>query len=198
MHVVDVVRRRLIASTCRDVIEQAVPLKIFSRDTIIDGLVICNGNVDEFNKHYNAWRKLRAHKPIVVTIGADDGDVRSSDEPQFISFITDAHARQTVHVGDTYNSELLERGIEVQLLLREFGHHIDRATAAKCLFVCDGDWRECIKILHRLVPLDFDTLHVRHPRWLVSNVSRLYRDPWASLREDWRKTDVNRLTEGQS
>lgn len=70
MHVVDDVRRRLIESTHRKVIDEAVPLNIFTRDVIVDGLVLCGGSIDEFNTHYNAWRKtqpdviLRSHKTV--------------------------------------------------------------------------------------------------------------------------------------
>lgn len=68
MHIVDDVRRRLIESTHRKLIDDAVPLNIFTRDVIVDGLVLCGGSIELFNTHYNAWRKtqpkfiLRSHK----------------------------------------------------------------------------------------------------------------------------------------
>lgn len=87
MHVVDDVRRRLIESTCRDVIEQAVPLNIFSRETIVTGLVLCYGSIEQFNTHYNAWRRQRSTQIIVVTLGPKDDDVHCEDEPLFLDFV---------------------------------------------------------------------------------------------------------------
>lgn len=55
---VDDVRRRLVEVTLARLIREATPLGIFSRETIVEGLVLCDGSVDRFNECYNAWRKL--------------------------------------------------------------------------------------------------------------------------------------------
>jgi hypothetical protein len=55
---VDAVRRRLIETTLARIIREATPLGIFSRETIVDGLVLCDGSIERFNDCYNAWRKL--------------------------------------------------------------------------------------------------------------------------------------------
>jgi len=82
----DAVRRRLVEVTCREVVEQAWPLRIFSRETIIEGLVLCDASVDQFNGIYNAWRKQRPGKVISVTIG-EGIDVKCDEEPEFLDFV---------------------------------------------------------------------------------------------------------------
>lgn len=186
MHVVNDVRRRLIESTCRDVIEQAVPLKIFSRTTIVAGLVLCNGSIEQFNKHYNEWRHRRARAAIVVTLGPKNDDVHCDDEPHFLDFVR-SRQPETIDSTNVSDSELLERHIEVSVIQRQMprGFVICYADAARALMLCDGNMLDTIAILKRAL-IALDTGGQIGSQWLLWNVARMYRDRWASLREDWR------------
>jgi len=83
----ETVRRRLVEATCKEVVEQAWPLRIFSRETIVEGLVMCDGSVERFNILYNAWRKQRAVAAIKVVLGPSEHDVQCDEEPGFLDFI---------------------------------------------------------------------------------------------------------------
>jgi hypothetical protein len=49
------VQRRLIESIHGPLIGDAGP---FKRQTVVDALIICDGDISTFNRHYNEWRKV--------------------------------------------------------------------------------------------------------------------------------------------
>lgn len=160
-----------------------MPLRIFSRETIVAGLVLCGGSIEQFNTHYNAWRRKRSKAIIVVMMGPGD-EVRCDEEPQFLDFVKDAPPSVDERVS---RCDLLANTADVQLLHRNFlpAYTISPSTAANALCICDGDADRAIAILQRLLPA-LDTGGEIDAAWLLWNVARLYDDKWASLREDWR------------
>lgn len=175
MHVVDDVRRRLIESTCRELIDQAVPLNIFSRDVIVDGLVLCGGSIDQFNTHYNAWRKTQ---PKVI--------LRSHKTTEFLDFVRSRVTPSPVDDG-CITDELMERSADIAYLRSRFTTEIFTIScAAKCLCACDGDVDKLEEILERVLRTFSDT-EAASSLELIWNVERMYKDRLASLREDWRK-----------